>query len=53
MRETMYNSLAMLRYNSMGDIALSVVYADILVQPCVISGGKYLVGMKITLYLCR
>lgn len=49
----MYNSLAMLRYNSMGGIALSVVYADILVQPCAISGGKYLAVMKIATYLCR
>lgn len=33
--------------------AIPVVYADILVQPCAISGGKYLAGLKITFYLCR
>ena len=49
----MYNSLAMLRYNSMGGIALSVVYADIHVQPCAISGGKYLAGVKNTFYICH
>lgn len=48
----MYNSLAMLRYNSMGGIALSVVYTEIYVQPCAISGGKYLAGLKILFYLC-
>lgn len=34
-------------------VAISVVYADILVQPWAISGGKYLVVMKIATYLCR
>ena len=34
-------------------IAISVVYRDILVQSCAISGGKYLAGLRMTTYLCR
>ena len=36
-----------------GDYTIPVVYTEIHVQPCVISGGKYLVGLKIPFYLCR
>lgn len=36
-----------------GVIAIPVVYIEIHAQPCAISGGKYLAGLKITLYLCR
>ena len=36
-----------------GVIAIPIVYLDIHVQPCAISCGKYLAGLKITLYLCR
>ena len=36
-----------------GSIAILVVYPDIHVQPCAISGGKYLAGLKIPFYLCH
>lgn len=34
-------------------ITISVRYADIHVRPCAISGGKYLVELRIATYLCR
>lgn len=34
-------------------LTIPVVYPDIDVQPCAISGGKNLAGLKITLYLCH
>ena len=43
--------LAFLMYA--GAIAIPVVYPDIHVQPCAISGGKYLAGLRIATYLCR
>ena len=36
-----------------GSIAILVVYPDIHVQPCAISGGNNLAGLKVTLYLCH